>query len=435
MKILFVNPPIYDFSAYDFWLKPYGLLRIAGYLRDSAEITFFDFMDRNSRFLPSYTKSKADGRGSYLSIPVEKPAVYNFVKRHYQRFGVPETAFIDLLQSNDFDLVFITSAMTYWYLGIKEVIKNVRCYLPKAKIVLGGIYATLCYEHAKTLGVDYILPGGLEKTENLNTFCELTKAKPNFDAIPYWEGYDKLDYGILKLNDGCPLSCSYCSARQFYPIFKPRHSAKVLDELDLIHSRGARNIAFYDDALLVGADKTLFPFLESVKEKYSDEINFHTPNAMHIKLISEDTAQKLKHFGFRKLFLGFESISDDWQHETGGKAGNKTNCDELKVAVKNLKQAGFKGNDITAYLIAGHPKQTEKLVADSINFVTECGIHCMLAEYSPIPGTPDGELCKSYVDLSEPLNQNSSVFPLYTFGAEKMQRLKDLCRGNNLSIK
>ena len=31
-RILLVNPPIYDFAAYDFWLKPYGLLRVAGLL-------------------------------------------------------------------------------------------------------------------------------------------------------------------------------------------------------------------------------------------------------------------------------------------------------------------------------------------------------------------------------------------------------------------
>ncbi len=33
-RILLVNPPVCDFSAYDFWLKPYGLLRVAGFLRD-----------------------------------------------------------------------------------------------------------------------------------------------------------------------------------------------------------------------------------------------------------------------------------------------------------------------------------------------------------------------------------------------------------------
>jgi hypothetical protein len=26
LRILFVNPPVYDFAAYDFWLKPYGML-------------------------------------------------------------------------------------------------------------------------------------------------------------------------------------------------------------------------------------------------------------------------------------------------------------------------------------------------------------------------------------------------------------------------
>ncbi len=45
-RILLVNPPIYDFSAYDFWLKPYGMLRVAGFLRGQADFALFDFLDR-----------------------------------------------------------------------------------------------------------------------------------------------------------------------------------------------------------------------------------------------------------------------------------------------------------------------------------------------------------------------------------------------------
>ena len=37
-RILLVNPPIYDFSAYDFWLKPYGLLRVAGYTARAGRV-------------------------------------------------------------------------------------------------------------------------------------------------------------------------------------------------------------------------------------------------------------------------------------------------------------------------------------------------------------------------------------------------------------
>ena len=45
-RILLVNPPIYDFAAYDFWLKPYGLLSAAGCLRGRAEFSLFDYLDR-----------------------------------------------------------------------------------------------------------------------------------------------------------------------------------------------------------------------------------------------------------------------------------------------------------------------------------------------------------------------------------------------------
>ena len=45
-RILLIHPPIYDFSAYDFWLKPYGMLRVAGFLRGQAEFALFDYLDR-----------------------------------------------------------------------------------------------------------------------------------------------------------------------------------------------------------------------------------------------------------------------------------------------------------------------------------------------------------------------------------------------------
>ena len=46
------------------------------------------------------------------------------------------------------DLVLITSIMTYWYRGAVEVSEIVRRVFPRAKIVVGGIYPTLCYEQA-----------------------------------------------------------------------------------------------------------------------------------------------------------------------------------------------------------------------------------------------------------------------------------------------
>jgi hypothetical protein len=61
-RILLVNPPIYDFSAYDFWLKRYGMLRAAGFLRGQADFHLFDFLDRlDSRVPAGITAATAGG--------------------------------------------------------------------------------------------------------------------------------------------------------------------------------------------------------------------------------------------------------------------------------------------------------------------------------------------------------------------------------------
>jgi len=47
MKILLINPWIYDFAAYDLWMKPLGLLYIAGFLEESGyDVSLINWMDR-----------------------------------------------------------------------------------------------------------------------------------------------------------------------------------------------------------------------------------------------------------------------------------------------------------------------------------------------------------------------------------------------------
>jgi hypothetical protein len=59
------------------------------------------------------------------------------------------------------------------------------------------------------------------------------------------------------------------------------------------------------------------------------------------------------------------------------------------------------------------------------------GLRLMLAEFSPLPGTPDGELCRQWVDLDEPLCHNKTAFATGILGEAEVNRLKNLCRGLN----
>jgi radical SAM superfamily enzyme YgiQ (UPF0313 family) len=241
-----------------------------------------------------------------------------------------------------------------------------------------------------------------------------------------WQVYEKLNVGVLKLSDGCPFSCTYCSVPNVYRKFKTRPLQRSLAELHLLSKCGVQNIAFYDDALLFDADKVLIPFLEEVL-KQNIKVNFHSPNALNIRFITPELAKLMLRAGFKTFYLGLESTSLQWQQRTG----SKVSATELAQAVDLLITAGAKPTNITAYQILGHPYTDAQQFEESMRFVNSLGIRGMLADFSPIPGTPDGEFCRRWVDMDEPLFHNNTAFPIILLGFERVNALKDLQRRLN----
>jgi radical SAM superfamily enzyme YgiQ (UPF0313 family) len=94
--------------------------------------------------------------------------------------------------------------------------------------------------------------------------------------------------------------------------------------------------------------------------------------------------------------------------------------------VENLIAAGADQRHLHAYLIVGHPKGAQQGVEESMFFANRLGIRVMLSEFSPIPGTPDGESCRPWVDLDEPLWHNKSAFTIRILGETEINRLKAL---------
>jgi hypothetical protein len=420
MRILLVNPPIYDFTAYDFWLKPYGLLSVAGMLRRRAEMVLFDFLDVR-------TRTDAFGRGPFPKHQIPRPASLADIPRHFCRFGRPQADFQTFLRSHGpFDVALIGTMMTWWYPGTAEVISDIRSACPSASIVLGGVYATLCRDHASTLGADLVLAGtDLSPLESLLKI-PLDRAQPAL-----WEAYkdhgpDARATGVLKLTDGCPFKCTYCSTPQMYPDFASRPLEKSLAELELLMGLGARHIAFYDDALLYKADEILVPFLRRAAAR-GLRASYHTPNAIHARYVTPQLAETLVVHGFTTFHLGYESASLAVQESTGGKVLDA----HLTLAVANLLAAGASAENITAYVLAGHPASTAADIEESMKFVHSLGIRVMLSDFSPIPGTPEAIVAGKLVDMTEPLNHSKTAWPIRFLGNDNVNRLKDLCRELN----
>ncbi|MHC4426870.1 MAG: B12-binding domain-containing radical SAM protein [Planctomycetota bacterium] len=426
-KILLVNPPVYDFAAYDFWLKPYGLLRVAGYLRGKAEFELFDYLDRLRPFALGQKQLGSDrwGRGRFYCQRIPSPACLKHIPRYFRRFGLPRSIFEEFLrQQGPFDFVFVQTTMTYWYLGVKEVIEDIRRLRPDAKIILGGNYVTLCRSHAQRLDADLCIEGA-----DLQPLWKYLGIEPDLQQPALWQAYNKLNVGVLKLSEGCPFDCTYCSVPKVYGKFKGRALENSLAELELLIKCGVENIAFYDDALLFDAHKVLVPFLEEVLIR-NISLNFHTPNGLHALFITEGLAELMVKAGFKTFYLGYESASSQWQKRTG----SKVSSDELAHAVDHLTAAGAEPQNITTYQILGHPHIGIQQLEGSMRFASSLGIRGMLADFSPIPGTRDGQECRKWVDMDEPLFHNKTAFPIILLGFDEANRLKDLQRRLNRSV-
>src|SRR5262249_5049618 len=245
-------------------------------------------------------------------------------------------------------------------------------------------------------------------------------------GLPRWDLYPRLEVGILKLAIGCPFRCTYCSVPQVDPTFRGYPIERSLAELERLVALGVRNVAFYDDALLYRPMDVLAPFLNAVIDR-DIRVAFHTPNALNARFITPEIAELMVRAGFQTFFLGFESKAYEWQRKTGGKVYGH----ELERAVDALRAAGANVRGLTAYLIIGHPAGNLQDVEASIRFAHDLGLRVMLSEFSPIPGTPDGEACRSFIDLDEPLCHNKTFFAAKRLGYAEVDRLKGICRELN----
>jgi radical SAM superfamily enzyme YgiQ (UPF0313 family) len=193
------------------------------------------------------------------------------------------------------------------------------------------------------------------------------------------------------------------------------------------------DFAFYDDALLLGAEHGLKLVLERICLEGPD-IRFHTPNAIHIRALTSEWCQLLHESGFTTIRLGLETTRADKQQEWGG----KVETEMFFSAVTDLLEAGFSEEEIGVYLLCGLPGQTPEEVAEAIRVVHTAGAQPYLAEYSPVPGTPMwSEATRTSVyDLNEPLYHNNTYFACRRpgFSYQDLLHLKKMAQSARRSL-
>ncbi len=427
-KLILINPWIYDFAAYDLWSKPLGLLYLAGLFRKHGfKVHLLDCLDAHHPEMHDSPSMSPPRRGSYGTGKfwrrrVAKPLPLKHVPRPYSRYGISRQLFIKDLQSIEKPAaIMVTSLMTYWYPGVQEVISIAQETHPGVPIILGGIYARLCKEHAfQNSGADYVASVGtpndlgsiLEVMDHFNLPVPIEFQGDGVSPYPAFDTLHKIDYVCLLTSTGCPYRCHYCASYFLNPTFYQRDPFQVLEEILYWHGNyGVEDFAFYDDALLLESDTHIAILLEKL---ISMDLNlrFHTPNALHVRGITHDMARLLRLSGFCTIRLGLETSDMELHRDLDRKLSEG----EFERAVHHLRKAGFASEQIGVYVLMGLPGQPVESVAETIDFVGRTGATPYLAEYSPIPQTPIWEMaraCSDYDLSSEPLFHNNTLLPCW----------------------
>ena len=407
-RVLLVNPWIEDFTAYDLWLRPLGLLHIGALLEAAgADVTLLDCLAREA--VGGLERFHATGR--FPAVRTAKPAPLAGTRRHYYRFGMSDIVFngrLAAMAARDF--VFLGSAMTYWYGGVFRAARRLRAAFPRARIVLGGVYATLCPAHARRSGLFDDVVSAAEPAAAATAIAAVT-GLPVAATDPPRPAYHlyghPLRHAAALTGWGCPFRCTYCATPRMFSGVRRKTPAAVLDELrQTVAVTGADHVAFYDDALLADRERHFRPILEGIA-RWRPPVRFHLPNAVHPRYIDGETARLLRTAGFATVRLGFEGMGEAARERSSGKVDQGA----AEAAVAALRAAGFTAREVGAYLLFGLPGLDPAELETDIRYVHRLGIKIQLASFSPIPGTPDFERARERDPeiASEPLRHNKTL--------------------------
>jgi radical SAM superfamily enzyme YgiQ (UPF0313 family) len=344
-----------------------------------------------------------------LREAVKHPQIMAVSNREYYRFGKTQREIYADLEGIDYDLAVVGSFVTFWYLGSFEIIRSLKALYPDKPVFLGGIYATLCQEHAMAKsGADQVLSGQFDERVLAQILGALNYSPdksytPQEIAIDLEAVKDK-PYLSFTQSIGCPYRCDYCASQ----ILAPRQYEIGLPDLKVFEEfakEGKKDIAFFDDAMLYH-----LPYVQKLiaqLEAKHLQFRYHTPNGLHIRMINPTVASYLYEKNFVSLRFGLENLDPVMQEKSGYKAGLKQVLDGIAC----LKKAGFTKNQIGFYLLVS-PFGDKVKLAETIKLLKEQDVNLHLSLYSPVPLTKDySMLVEKYPFIQEePLYHNDSLF-------------------------
>ena len=283
----------------------------------------------------------------------------------YHKKKKDKVEFVQGFSNNGFrpDTIYITSLFTYAYEPVHDVIRYYSKKYKKAKIVVGGIYATLCSEHLRET-----FKNRIEIHKGL--MPKIERILPDYSLVPNWEA------SILFSSRGCIRNCPFCSV----PEIEPKRTAKK--SIKRLIYPGHKKVVLWDNNILAS------PYWKDIFEEL-EELNLSVDfnQGLDARLLDEKVALKLRKLRIPLVRLAYDS--DEIRPS-------------LKRAINLLKGIGVDGRNIVVYCLYNLFDTPEDFL-NRIKDLLEWGVVAYPMRYEPL----------------EPRSKNTYISPNWT--AEELE--------------
>jgi hypothetical protein len=382
MNYLLINPPLYDVLPFVGMSQPAHLLRLGAYLKARGDtVQLFDF--------EPVRMSGAD-RVSEESEMVHPPVRTNIVKTYgntgaavvLTRYGKPAQAFEDFLSTSvKPDRILVTSLMTFHYRGVHEAVELCKKAYPDVEVTLGGVYPSLCPEHAARSLADRIFVGEIPEANAMQPDLSL------LDHVP--------EYAVIKTRWGCPNRCSYCAVHKMEGrVIRSVPPEIVFEHIKNLHTdHGIRYFYFWDSNALVGWKDHLGRLLRMLRHSNLD-IELEFTYGFQPDLLTRDICMEMRDSAVADIFpLPIESSDERLCRE---RFHRRTRTADLRKAVDLLREVGYR--NMMFYVLVGMPEQPFESVIESCELAWELEGKPIILPFTPIPGTEEYENYAHLID-------------------------------------
>lgn len=213
------------------------------------------------------------------------------------------------------DTIYITSLFTYAFEPVHDVIDYYCNTYKKSKIIVGGIYATLCSDH-----LEHAFKDRIEIFVGLNE--EFDDILPDYSLVPQFKT------SLIFSSRGCIRKCPFCSVSTLEPEFKAKKSI-----MHLIYP-GHKKVILWDNNILAS------PYWENIfKELHQMNLEVDFNQGLDARILNEAIANRLTMLKLPIVRLAYDS--DQIR-------------DNIKKSIEMLKRYGVRGRNILVYCLYNH---------------------------------------------------------------------------------